>query len=306
MGGLTYEWKVDIALLLAIITLAINAGSSLLRSRAKRKADRIRVYEKMYEDACFLLEYHYHKQNNAVKAQAKYHIYCNDDLQLQTAVRGYISSHTLGKWWVLNNYILPTMTGDERLVFMELVLAEAQKHQDELSRYRIDLQFPELSPAYHLKDQKVERRLARIIKYVGENLSSFSPEICRSWEAVRFEDPMVVIDRYAQALQACPHYFEHNPRDFDDPFYDLPWAIRQEYQTLTQKRGEVLKWKGQRYWYRTRRRWVAHRSKAHEYALQTRASTKALSWKCQRFYSRIRHLIRHQYCVIMRTGLPKS
>jgi len=240
MAGFTYEWKVDIAILLTLVNFTISAGSSLLRSRAKRKADRIHVYEKIYEDACFLLEYPYHKRNNAAKAR----LYCNDDLQLQTAVRAYISSHALEKWWTTGNCIPPTMTGDERWKFVELVQREARKHQDEIFHYSVNLQVPELSPVYHLEDQEVERRLVRIIKHIGENLSSFSPEIRRSWETREFNDPMDVKDLYAQGLRACPHYFEHNLRGFDDPFYDLPEAIRREYRAPTKKRVEALKWKG--------------------------------------------------------------
>jgi hypothetical protein len=87
MINLTYEWKVDIAILLGLTNIAISAISYIFKSRAKRKEARIRVYEKVYEDACFLAEYPYRQNLNARKSR----FYSNDNVELQNAVRVYLS-----------------------------------------------------------------------------------------------------------------------------------------------------------------------------------------------------------------------
>jgi hypothetical protein len=121
MLNLTYEWKVDIAILLALLNLAISAISYIFKSRAKRKEARIRVYEKVYEDASFLAEYPYRQKINASKSL----LYCNDNVELQTAVRAYLDSELMGRGWALVDSTPKNLTGDERLEFMGLVQKES-------------------------------------------------------------------------------------------------------------------------------------------------------------------------------------
>jgi hypothetical protein len=194
MLNLTYEWKVDIALLLALFTLAINAIAYIFKSRSKRKKARIRVYEKVYEDASFLVEYPYRQKINASKSLS----YCNDNGELQTAVRAYLDAEIMGKSWALASSIPSNLIGDERLEFISSVQKEAARYRNESDRLNLDIRGPDLSPAYHLEDKEVSVRLARIIKQVGGNLSSFSNEIRHSWESIKFMNPSEVRDLYTQ------------------------------------------------------------------------------------------------------------
>jgi hypothetical protein len=250
MLNLTYEWKVDIAILLALVNLAISAITYILKSRAKRKEVRIRVYEKVYEDASFLVEYPYHQKIKASKSL----VYCNDNIDLQTAVRAYLDSELMGRSWALASSIPSNLIGDERLEFITLVQKESAKHRDEANYLSLDIRGPDLSPIYHLADKEVATRLARIIKHVGGNLSSFSNGIRRSWESIKFMNPSEVRVLYEESLRFGPNYFKHNPRGFDDPFHDLPEAIRREYRSLTLSRSEIVKRKLWRYWWRIRYR----------------------------------------------------
>jgi hypothetical protein len=180
-------------------------------------------------------------------------LYCNDDLELQAAVRAYIDAHWMESMWSNPVFIPPRITDEaERLQFMHLVSEEAQKHQNETFHYSIALCTSELSPVYHLEDKEVEKRLARLIKHVGGNLSYFSDDIRRSWETVKFQEPTEVKALYEQALRVCEHYFEHNPRDFADPFYDLPEEVRREYRVLMQRRTEIIRLKLQKWYARLR------------------------------------------------------
>jgi hypothetical protein len=46
MANFSYEWKVDFAILFSLTSLVITVASSVIQARAKRKAERIRAYEK--------------------------------------------------------------------------------------------------------------------------------------------------------------------------------------------------------------------------------------------------------------------
>jgi t-SNARE complex subunit (syntaxin) len=85
-------------------------------------------------------------------------------------------------------------------------------------------------------EPEIGQRLARVIGHVGRNLSQFSSKIQRSWERAKFENPEDIKHKYQQCLRVCPDFFEHNPRDFEDPFHDMLEAIRQEYRRLTRRK----------------------------------------------------------------------
>jgi hypothetical protein len=91
------------------------------------------------------------------------------------------------------------------------------------------------------------------MSYVGRHLSLYSYKARQAWEDAKFKDADEVRGEYEKALNACPNYFKHNPRDFPDPFYDLLECIRQEYRELTRTRsflaGSRIKWKtGSLFW----------------------------------------------------------
>jgi hypothetical protein len=288
MLNLTYEWKVDIAILLTLFNLAINAITYILRSRAKRKEARTRVYEKVYEDASFLVEYPYRQKLNAKKSR----FYSNDNVELQTAVRIYLDAEIMGKSWALVNSTPSNLTGDERLEFISLVQKEAARYRNEADRVNLDIRGPDLSPAYHLEDKEVSVRLVRIIKHVGGNLSSFSKEIRRSWESIKFMNPSEVRGLYEQSLQFCPNYFKYNPRGFDDPFHDLPEAIRREYRALTLTKTEKIKRKLWRPWWKIQSRGEALLAILKFYSWQIRDRLQTLGWKFEDDYLRAKILIR--------------
>jgi hypothetical protein len=156
-----------------------------------------------------------------------------------------------------------------------------------------DIRGPDLSPVYHLEDKEVATRLARIIKHVGGNLSSFSTEIRRSWESIKFMEPREVRDLYEQSLQFCPNYFKHNPRGFDDPFHDLPEAIRREYRALTLSRSEIVKRKVWRYWWKIRYREPTLLTISQAYLSEILYRARVLGRKFQNYYLRAKTLIFH-------------
>lgn len=123
-------------------------------------------------------------------------------------------------------------------------------------------------------------------------MSSFSEEIRRSWENIKFMNPSAVRDLYEQSLQFCPNYFKYNPRSFDDPFHDLPEALRREYRALTLMKMEKIKRKLWRPWWKIQSRGEVLLAILKSYSWQIRERLQTLGWKFEDDYLRAKILIR--------------
>jgi hypothetical protein len=113
----------------------------------------------------------------------------------------------------------------------------------------------ELSPVAHYEREEIAARMERILSELGARLSSCSKTVRGHWHDAKSAHPADVRTEYERALRACPNYFEHNKRDFRDPFYDLLVAVRAEHRQLTKTLAERLRgraWPITRRWYRLR------------------------------------------------------
>jgi hypothetical protein len=230
--------RIDLALLLGAINSLGVFMLAIAQGRAKRRTEKIRAYEAVYEDACFVLEHPFRRRDELAKARQ----YKNDDPALEAAVRSYLDAHWMERVWSGAGFIPANLkSDDERHAFGERVRQEAAAFERELFgiRIRIRLSIPERSPVYHLDDNEVNVRLTRILRYVGSHLSLFSPAIRKHWETAKSRDALEVRQEYERGLRVCPDFFAHNPRGFDDPFFDLPQAIRQEYRRLVKPRRKL-------------------------------------------------------------------
>jgi hypothetical protein len=237
MPSISYEWKVDFALILSILSILSTIVLWLIEHRNNRKLVRVQAYEEIYNDACFLLEFPLHKRDR----DAKRIQYVNKDPELQKAVRSFLALHWMDQYWSHQKYVPSTITDEEqRRSFIKLVFSEANNFRNNLISYASDFSVPELSPAFHIDEPEVSEHLEYIIRYVGKHLSSFSRPIRRHWESARFVSPIEVKNKYERATKVCPGYFEHNARDFEDPFYDLLVSIRREYRDITKNRKEAI------------------------------------------------------------------
>lgn len=89
MINLTYEWKVDFAFIISVMAMIFSFAVWILDKRRTLKIERIRAYEEIYEDVCFILEFPSILRNRKIK---QIH-YINEDPELQKAVRMYVDSH---------------------------------------------------------------------------------------------------------------------------------------------------------------------------------------------------------------------
>jgi len=231
--------KADLALILGAINTACVVVLAIWQGRAKKKVRRLGAYEAVYEDASFVLTYPFRCRAKAARAKQ----YENDDPEVEEAVRSYLDAHWMKRMWPGTSFVPERLkTDEERRAFRRRVSEEADAFDRDLFRLQIELSLPERSPVYHLEDDEVNARLTKILHYVGAHLSLFSPRIRDFWEKAKFLDPQETKSEYERGLEVCPHFFEHNARDFDDPFLDLLEAVRQEYRAMSRPRINPSSW----------------------------------------------------------------
>lgn len=239
MFSVSYEWKVDFAIILSILSVITTIALWLFERKANRKNACVQAYEQVYDDACYILEFPLHKNDR----EAKNIQYANTDPELEQAVRAFLNSHWMDQYWGTKKFVPPSLTAeDKKREFMRKVSSEAYAFRAMLSSHTFNLTIREMSPVFHTHEEEISERLVHIMKYVGKNLSLFSPVVRQQWGNARFADPLEIRREYEKALEVCDHYFEHNTRDFDDPFYDLLTSIRKEYRQFTRDRRESIKW----------------------------------------------------------------
>jgi len=235
---IAYEWKVDFALVISVVTALITISLWLHERRSKNREKRIRAYEEIYEDVCFLLQFPYRQRKQETEAIQ----YTNADPTIQEAVRSYLDFHWMDRMWDVRKLVPTSLSDEEAKQFLEIVQEEASEFEDARFRHRVALGIPDRSPVFYVDNPEVSERLSKLLRHVGQNLSLFDYDIRQCWERARFKDPAEVRSEYEKALRVCPHFFEHNPRDFDDPFVDIAERIREEYRNMTLSRSRQMRW----------------------------------------------------------------
>ena len=249
-SGITYEWKVDIAIVISIINFFIMLFLRIFDNLRKKKEKKINAYETVYDDACYLMAYPHRRRK---KELAQYE-YTHENPDIQNAVRKYIESHWMEYTWGIERLVPDSIkTENEQQIFIKKVRQEAREFQDHIFELQIKFNLAELSPVYYLDDDEIVNRMSNILQYVGKNLSLFSQRIRSCWEEAKFKDPAEVKLEYERAIKVCPHYFKHNPRDFNDPFFDIVSSIRIEYRSMTRSKTKKFQRNILSFWRKTLR-----------------------------------------------------
>ena len=91
MSEISFQWKVDFALVLSLVALFITTIRWYFENRGKKKRMKIEAYEKVFDDAIFIILYPFKYK----KEKAHQKEYFNDDPDFQKSVRYYLNSHYL-------------------------------------------------------------------------------------------------------------------------------------------------------------------------------------------------------------------
>jgi len=238
MFEVTYQWKVDFAIVFSLIALIISFLRWYLDKRNKRKSKTLEVYEKVFDDAIYILLYPLkHKKELANDKE-----FTHSDPKFEKAVRNYLNSHVLAQLCFNHDEFYSEKIDSfiEKQKYLSKVAEAANKFRDEVSEIEFDLNIPNMSPIYYMDNEEIKKRIQSITFHVGKNLSIFSEEVQDHWSDTLTTNPKDVRDEYEKALEVCPNYFSHNPRDFNDPFFDLVSQIRDDYRKITRKKIESI------------------------------------------------------------------
>jgi hypothetical protein len=229
----SYELKSDLAIISSLISLILWVYTR----HAKKKQEVIEAYETVYDDVIFLINYPLNEKRGEIKEFK----YSNEDKKLEKAVREYLDAHFFGQLYIYGEIYSNDLKIDEKKKeFIDKVKEEANKFNENNERHS-NLKTPHLSPVYYVDNPVVIEKMDRILRYVGRNLTKFKKETKYCWLRTHDIDPKEVVDEYEKGMQFCPNYYEHNPRDLFDPYYDIIIGIRSDYRKLTTKRIDSLK-----------------------------------------------------------------
>jgi hypothetical protein len=248
VSEVTYNWKIDFAIILAAITFLFTLGKLVFENRAKKKKSRIEVYEKVFDNTIYILLYPLNYQKEIAK-QKKYE---NPDEEFQEAVRNYLNSNIYSTTYSkLGNIVPKRITNDsEKLSYLSKVQEEAHSFEEKIMDEQFDLDLSKLSPVNYFENSDIKNRFEDIVQKVGKQLSFFSDDVQRYWHDIITSDPKEVIKQYNDSLEICPNFFQHNPRGFSDPYIDILESIRNDYKKMTKKKIETFVGKVRYYGFR--------------------------------------------------------
>lgn len=240
MDGIIYNWKVDFALIMSILSFLFTLLKWYFESNTKKKKSVLDAYERVYTDAMFILLH----PLNCRKEKSLNKEYSNFDPELEKSVRDYLNSHFLSRLFDTVHSNTPNNIKDEteKLKYFKKVYEEAEKFENEIMNEQLKLDIPSLSPVYYFDNDDIMLRFKNIIECIGKSLSLFSSNVQKFWSDTLTSNPDQVRKDYKLALEVCPNFFIHNSRDFSDPYYDLLVNIKKDYNKLTQKRFESFGW----------------------------------------------------------------
>ncbi|WPC05242.1 hypothetical protein SBP02_00390 [Pseudomonas benzenivorans] len=184
--------------------------------------------------------------------------YESSDKDLEMAVREHSKSHNMAQFFGIG-FDIPDkfQNEEERGKFCTLVRDEHQSFHDALSK---ELWTPILehnqSPVFCIEIGEVQEKLDYIFKYIGENLSHFSPHIRKLWHDAQNTTP----ERVKQQYISLKTLNDNSCEPFDDEHVEDPYAailksVRTEYRQLTQTRLErwnQITWHVWRLYYKVR------------------------------------------------------
>ena len=244
---MTYEWKVDLALLVAVSNVVFTVISGIAQRWERRKSERLAAYDEVIHDVRDILLFPMKRNDERVEEQG----YENQqDPELEAAVKKYLDLHWMESWLGLERLAPSRLTKRlDRLRFIQEVQREASEFRARQWDSRLSLNPLQLSPVSQFENPEIAERFAQVMRSLGRRLSACSPVVRELWVRAKTADAAETRRDYERALRVCPNYFEHNERDFADPFHDLLKRVQEEHRALTRTTRELiagLKWAGRR------------------------------------------------------------
>jgi len=241
---ISFDTKVNLAFILSFVSIIWNIAL-YVKTRNNEKA---RIYDKVYGTSEWLLMYEYNRWQN--------HEFESYDKDLEKAVRQHAKSHDMAQFFGAGFDIPDNLkSSSERESFSRRVIDEFTNHE----KFTSDKAWEQVmshnqSPVFCTDDEDFKERFDYVFKYVGENLSYFSPAIRRAWHDAQNKTVECVRHQYLSLNRlnesACEPFEDEL---VSDPYVSMLKSIRLEYRRLTRPMSEKmdeLKWRILCIWYR--------------------------------------------------------
>lgn len=234
---LTYDLKVDLAIIIALLSIFGNIYKTLYDHFHKKKIKQIDALEKVFGIASELLYYPFKSRKEYIKKNQ----YKNINKDIEKAVKFYTTSRWeelyYGTTRIFPSYI---KTDKEREEFHNTVINEAKALKDSEFKYIYSLNAYEKSPICYFNKKEYKKKFDELFSFVINHSTSFPKIIIKYATDILYCDHHEIKSNYESALRVCKNYFQHNKMDFEDPYYDLLLNIREMYLILNQSYYERI------------------------------------------------------------------
>lgn len=234
---LTYDLKVDLAILIALLSIFGNIFKTLYDHFHKKKIKQIDALEKVFGIASELLYYPFKSREEYIKT----HQYKNNNKDIEKAVRFYTSARWEELYYGTNKIFPSYIKSDkDREDFLNTVTNEAKSFKDSEFKYIYSLNAYEKSPVFYFNKKNYKKKFDELFSFVINHSTSFPKSIIKHATDILYCDHHEVKSNYESVLRVCNNYFQHNKMDFKDPYYDLLFNIRETYLLLNQSYYERI------------------------------------------------------------------
>ncbi len=221
-----YNWEMNFSILLTLILTILSLITHIITRIKNSKERKIDLYEIIYLKAITLINYPIKKRDTF--------IYYNKNEVIQKIVRRKINDfiNEVDTYWsYYNKPISPELekfTKEKRTKYEHFA-------EREFNKYLISKNenYNPLSPAFYYDDELCKESLDSIIKQCFIKKSKLPKKLNIIIERVIINPPEIVLEKYKAQLAHDSEYFQHNEVMFDDPYRELVFNIKYEYEKLT-------------------------------------------------------------------------
>lgn len=241
---ISLDTKINLAFFLSLVSILW----SMIVYAKGRKAERIRIYDKIYSTTQWLLMYEYNK----LKDQE----YESEDKVLEKAVRQHAKSHDMAQFLGYGFDLPPHLMNEkDKQDFRTLVMDEFSNYDKAISDQSWDVVLSHCqSPVFCIENEEFREKFDYVFSYIGENLSYFSDTIRKRWH----EAQNTTADRVKHQYNSLQSLNDSSCQPFEDEVVDDPYvsvlkSVRYEYRCLTRtytERLNEINWAIRSRWYK--------------------------------------------------------
>ncbi|TLV15160.1 hypothetical protein FE839_14940 [Klebsiella indica] len=215
----------------SLIISLLGLANTIIQGKINRRNERLKVYDKIFHEVCEILLYDYNRNS-----QKKY---TSHDKLMEQAVNQYANLHWVEQMYGPAHYEGTNFdTDEERMKFHHSVVEEFRKHQKTILS---DFSLIKQSPVFHLDEELFRERFYRIMQYIKDNLSFFSPQVRKFWEETTLVSPDKIKCEYVSLLRVNEISCEPVEEEINDPYLNVLLMVRKEFREMNDAPMDKIK-----------------------------------------------------------------